>query len=202
MDFALWKAAKPGEPSWGARGDRAGQAGTSNAGESCTIWAITSTFTAAAWIYISAPRKRNRSIRSVHRCRTFVRFWVHNGLVNMDSEKMSKSLGNVVSVEALLEKHPAPFLRFFLLNTHYRSPVELSDEALADARRGWRRLTGTVRELQAFMDRHGVARWAERVEAHRRLALSPVRLPRMLSSPASRVRCQDRAGRGGTPAIS
>lgn len=165
MDFALWKAAKPGEPSW-----------ESPWGPGRPGWHIECSAMSLHYLGnhidfhgggmdLVFPHHENEIAQSeaFTGVAPFVRFWVHNGLVNMDSEKMSKSLGNVVSVEALLEKHPAPFLRFFLLNTHYRSPVELSDEALADARRGWRRLTGAVRELRAFMDRHGVARWAERV---------------------------------------
>src|SRR5690606_17545975 len=81
----------------------------------------------------------------------FVRFWVHNGLVKMGAEKMSKSLGNVVGIDELLERHPAALIRFLLLNTHYRSPVEFSGQALAEARKGWQRLNGAFLELKAWL---------------------------------------------------
>jgi cysteinyl-tRNA synthetase len=63
----------------------------------------------------------------------FVRYWMHNGFVNIDSEKMSKSLGNFFTIREVLEKYRPEIIRFFLLSTHYRSPLDFSDKALTEA---------------------------------------------------------------------
>lgn len=162
MDFALWKAAKPGEPAW-----------ESPWGQGRPGWHIECSAMSLKYLGnhidfhgggldLVFPHHENEIAQSEAYTGQppFVRYWVHNGLVNMEAEKMSKSLGNVVSIDALLERYPASLLRFFLLSTHYRSPLEFSDEALEDARRGWRRLTDAVEELRRFMDEHGIARWA------------------------------------------
>jgi cysteinyl-tRNA synthetase len=73
----------------------------------------------------------------------FARYWLHNGLVNLGAEKMSKSLGNVLTVEALRERHEPEALRLYLLQTHYRNPVEFSEEGV----RGMRRPLDRFREL-------------------------------------------------------
>lgn len=159
MDFALWKAAKPGEPAW-----------DSPWGPGRPGWHIECSAMSLHYLGnridfhgggmdLVFPHHENEIAQSEAYTgeAPFVRFWVHNGLVNMGAEKMSKSLGNVVSIEALLDAYPAALLRFFLLNTHYRSPVELSEEALADAARGWRRLMSAVTELRAFMERNEIA---------------------------------------------
>lgn len=153
MDFALWKAAKPGEPAW-----------ESPWGPGRPGWHIECSAMALKYLGdridfhgggldLVFPHHENEIAQSeaFTGSAPFVRFWVHNGLVNMNAEKMSKSIGNVVSVEALLEKYPAQLLRFFLLNTHYRSPIELSDETLADAQRGWERLNTGVDGLATLL---------------------------------------------------
>jgi cysteinyl-tRNA synthetase len=63
----------------------------------------------------------------------FVRYWMHNGFVNIDNEKMSKSLGNFFTIREVLEKYRPEIIRFFLLSTHYRSPLDFSDKALTEA---------------------------------------------------------------------
>lgn len=81
----------------------------------------------------------------------FVRYWLHNGLINIKDEKMSKSLGNFVTVKELLAEHPPELIRFFLLSAHYRSPLEYHEDKLAEVRRGWERLTGTYGTLTAML---------------------------------------------------
>lgn len=159
MDFALWKAAKPGEPAW-----------DSPWGPGRPGWHIECSAMSLKYLGnhidfhgggmdLVFPHHENEIAQSeaYTGASPFVRFWVHNGLVNMEAEKMSKSLGNVVSVEAMLERYPAALVRFFLLNTHYRSPLELSDELLEDARRGWRRLVDAVTELRTFLRERGIS---------------------------------------------
>ncbi|REJ33561.1 MAG: cysteine--tRNA ligase [Bacillota bacterium] len=157
MDFALWKAAKPGEPSW-----------DSPWGPGRPGWHIECSAMSLAYLGngfdfhgggmdLVFPHHENEIAQSEAYTGQppFVRFWVHNGLVKMGAEKMSKSLGNVVGIDELLERHPAALIRFLLLNTHYRSPLEFSDQALAEARRGWQRLNGAFVELKVFLRERG-----------------------------------------------
>ncbi len=65
--------------------------------------------------------------------RPFVKYWVHNGFITVDKEKMSKSLGNFFTIKEILNKFDAEVIRFFLLSTHYRSPIEFSDEQLRES---------------------------------------------------------------------
>lgn len=76
----------------------------------------------------------------------FVKYWMHNGFVTINKEKMSKSLGNFLTIDALLEKYDSNAIRFFILTNHYRMPVEFSDEALSSAAAGVRRLYNSVNE--------------------------------------------------------
>ena len=76
----------------------------------------------------------------------FVKYWLHNGFVTINKEKMSKSLKNFVSIDALLEKYDANTIRFFILTNHYRMPVEFNDESLSSAQAGFKRLKTAVNE--------------------------------------------------------
>ncbi|HEY8418681.1 MAG TPA: cysteine--tRNA ligase [Limnochordales bacterium] len=157
MDFALWKAAKPGEPAWESPW------GLGRPGWHIECSAMSLKYLGNGFDFhgggmdLIFPHHENEIAQSEAYTGEppFVRFWVHNGLVNMGAEKMSKSLGNVVDVDALLDRHPAALIRFLLLNTHYRSPLEFSDQALEEARRGWQRLNAAVAELDDFLGQHG-----------------------------------------------
>jgi cysteinyl-tRNA synthetase len=72
--------------------------------------------------------------------REFVRYWLHNGFVNINSEKMSKSLGNFFTIKEVLERYDAEVLRFFLLSAHYRSPIDFCDQNLTEAETGLERI--------------------------------------------------------------
>lgn len=78
----------------------------------------------------------------------FVKYWLHNGFVTINKEKMSKSLGNFLTVDKILEKYDANTIRFFILTNHYRMPVEFSDEALESAAAGVKRLYNAVNEAR------------------------------------------------------
>ena len=97
------------------------------------------------------PHHENELAQSTcaHDYQQFARFWVHNGFVNVDSEKMSKSLGNVLLVRDLLERAPGEAVRLALLNAHYRAPLDWSDEALEQAKR---RLDGLYQALRDLED--------------------------------------------------
>jgi cysteinyl-tRNA synthetase len=83
----------------------------------------------------------------------FVKFWMHNGFVTIDKEKMSKSLGNFITINDLLDKYDANTIRFFILTNHYRMPVEFSDEGLKSAKSGIKRLKNTVNDVKNTVDK-------------------------------------------------
>ena len=142
MDFALWKSAKAGEPAWESPWG-AGRPG----------WHIECSAMALRYLGESVdihgggqdlvfPHHENEIAQSEAFTgkRPFARFWLHNGLLNMDAQKMSKSLGNLVTISEALERYSADAIRLSVLNAHYRSPGYYSDEALAGAERAAARL--------------------------------------------------------------
>lgn len=165
LDFVLWKAAKPGEPSW-----------ESPWGPGRPGWHIECTAMSTKYLGetldihggghdLVFPHHENEIAQSEAFTgkSPFARFWVHNGLLQMGSEKMSKSLGNLITVADALKQHSADAWRLFFLGSHYRSPLSYSDESVAAAERGAERLrnalaeasAGTVQEMyhEEFRDR-------------------------------------------------
>ncbi len=146
-DFALWKAAKPGEPSW-----------ASPWGPGRPGWHIECS--AMAMKYLGESFDLHGGGQDLvfphHECeiaqaeaataRPFARYWLHNGLLNLGAAKMSKSLGNVLTIEALRERHDPEALRLYLLQTHYRNPVEFSEEGVLGMRRPLERYRELVDE--------------------------------------------------------
>ncbi|UCF87965.1 MAG: cysteine--tRNA ligase [bacterium] len=134
IDFALWKSSKQGEPAW-----------DSPWGKGRPGWHIECSAMSAAILGqpldihgggkdLIFPHHENEIAQSeAAGDREFVRYWMHNGFVNIDSEKMSKSLGNFFTIREVLEKYRPEVVRFFLLSTHYRSPLDFSDRALTEA---------------------------------------------------------------------
>ena len=86
----------------------------------------------------------------------FVRYWLHNGFVNIKEEKMSKSLGNIITVHEIVEKYNPDVLRMLVLQTHYRNPIDFGPEALEEAKRAYGRLENCVFALSEFLAREGV----------------------------------------------
>ena len=140
-DFALWKSAKPGEPAW------ASPWGSGRPG-----WHIECSAMSVRYLGDSFDIHGGGEdlIFPHHECeiaqteadtgKPFARYWVHNGMVNMGREKMSKSLGNTLTIRDLLTRHDPAALRLFLLGTHYRSPLEWSEERVVDSARALERL--------------------------------------------------------------
>jgi cysteinyl-tRNA synthetase len=141
MDFALWKSAKPGEPAWDSPWG-SGRPGWHIECSAMSVRHLGETFDIhGGGEDLIFPHHENEIAQSETATgKEFARYWVHNGLVTVDQEKMSKSLGNFFTIREIFEKFPASaqvtaeVLRFFLLSTHYRSPVDFSDAAL---RRAW-----------------------------------------------------------------
>ncbi|MDF2499974.1 MAG: cysS [Anaerosporomusa subterranea] len=142
MDFALWKSAKPGEPSWDSPW------GKGRPGWHIECSAMSFHYLGASFDFhgggsdLVFPHHENEIAQSeaFTGLEPFVRYWLHNGFITVNEEKMSKSLGNFFLVKDILEHFAPDVLRFFILSTHYRSPLDFSDERLSEAARGLERL--------------------------------------------------------------
>lgn len=151
LDFVLWKAKKDGEPGW-----------KSPWGEGRPGWHIECSVMSSRYLGntidihaggqdLQFPHHENEIAQS--ECRNghvFANYWMHNGYINVDGEKMSKSLGNFFTVREIAEKYDLGLVRFFLLSTHYRNPVNFSDTILDQAKAGLERLTN-ARDNAEFM---------------------------------------------------
>ncbi len=150
LDFVLWKSAKPGEPAWESPW------GPGRPGWHIECSAMSEHFLGAHFDIhgggqdLLFPHHENEIAQSegAHG-HTFVNYWVHNGFVRVDNEKMSKSLGNFFTVRDVLAKYDPEVVRFFIVRAHYRSPLNYSDQHLDDARAGLKRLYTTLRETPA-----------------------------------------------------
>ncbi len=134
LDFALWKAAKPGEPSWESPWGK-GRPGWHIECSAMSAKYLGETFDVhAGGMDLIFPHHTNEIAQSEAASgKRFVRYWMHNGFVNINQEKMSKSLGNFFTIRQLREKYDPEAIRYFLLGTHYRNPINFSDAALQDA---------------------------------------------------------------------
>lgn len=149
MDFALWKSAKPGEPSWDSPWGK-GRPGwhIECSAMSCHYLGESFDFHGGGSDLIF-PHHENEIAQSeafTHH-EPFVRYWLHNGFITVNEEKMSKSLGNFFLVKDILEHFAPDVLRFFILATHYRSPLDFSDERLTEASRSLERLKTVIETL-------------------------------------------------------
>ncbi|MEJ2525561.1 MAG: cysteine--tRNA ligase [Desulfuromonadales bacterium] len=137
MDFALWKAAKPGEPSWDSPW------GPGRPGWHIECSAMSSSLLGETFDIhgggrdLIFPHHENEIAQSEGASgKPFVKYWLHNGFVNVNQEKMSKSLGNFFTIRDILKKYDPEVVRFFILTAHYRSPIDFSDQNLKEARIG------------------------------------------------------------------
>jgi len=136
-DFALWKGAKPGEPSWDSPWGP-GRPGWHIECSAMTMKLLGATLDIhGGGLDLQFPHHENELAQSESfNDTTFVRYWMHNGLMKTGNDKMSKSKGNEIVVAELLKRHQAETLRFFLLATHYRRPIDYSEERLFETQRG------------------------------------------------------------------
>lgn len=144
VDFALWKKAKPGEPFWDSPW------GPGRPGWHIECSAMSMKYLGASFDIhgggadLIFPHHENEIAQSeAYSGRPFVRYWLHNGFITVNKEKMSKSLGNFFIVRDILDKFPAQVVRFYLLATHYRSPLDFDDTKLQEAGRALDRLKTT-----------------------------------------------------------
>ena len=151
LDFALWKAAKPGEPKW-----------QSPWGEGRPGWHIECSAMVLRYLGetidihcggqdLTFPHHENEIAQS--ECCTgkpFARFWLHNGYINVNNTKMSKSLGNFFTVRDVAEKYGYPAIRFFILSAHYRSPINFSAEIIEQSKNALERIMNCRENLEFY----------------------------------------------------
>jgi cysteinyl-tRNA synthetase len=154
LDFALWKATKPGEPSW-----------KSPWGQGRPGWHIECSAMAMQYLGemldvhgggedLIFPHHENEIAQSEAATgKPFVRYWLHNGFVNLGAEKMSKSLGNTLTIKDLVRRFEPEALRLYLLGTHYRNPLEFAEERITEAGRALTRLRSLKDEAERIASR-------------------------------------------------
>jgi cysteinyl-tRNA synthetase len=149
LDFALWKSSKEGEPSWESPWGR-GRPG----------WHIECSVMAMKYLGetldihgggadLIFPHHENEIAQSeAYSGKEFARYWLHNGFVSVESEKMSKSLGNFFTIREALAKYDAEALKLFLLSTHYRSPLDFSEKRMKEAQKALNRARATLQKAE------------------------------------------------------
>ncbi|WP_291448635.1 cysteine--tRNA ligase [Desulfovibrio sp.] len=152
LDFALWKAAKPGEPSW-----------DSPWGNGRPGWHIECSAMSSPYLPLDIhgggqdlvfPHHENEIAQSEAVCRCeLARYWVHNGFVQVNAEKMSKSLGNFKTIRDILGSYLPETLRFFLLGKHYRSPIDFTSEGMDEAEKAQHRVYSSLLEASKALER-------------------------------------------------
>lgn len=152
LDFALWKAAKPGEPSWQSPW------GLGRPGWHLECSAMSEKYMPLPLDIhgggqdLSFPHHENEIAQSEAATgKEFAKFWVHNGFVQINSEKMSKSLGNFFTIRDITAKFLPETLRYFLLTMHYRSPLDFSFDALEEGEKGVRRIYAALAQVDAAL---------------------------------------------------
>jgi len=159
LDFALWKASKPGEPFW-----------ESPWGKGRPGWHIECSVMSQKYLGetfdihgggkdLIFPHHENEIAQSEAATgKPFVRYWIHNGFVNINKEKMSKSLGNILTIKEILKVWHPEVLRLFFLSHHYRSPVDYAEDSFLEARSGLDRFYLTLNAIQEEIKKPIVAR--------------------------------------------
>lgn len=152
LDFVLWKATKPGEPYW-----------PSPWGDGRPGWHIECSAMSMAYLGESFdihgggrdlifPHHENEIAQSEGVTeKKFSKYWLHNGFVNINTEKMSKSLGNFLTIQDILQEHDGEVLRAFLLSVHYSSPIDFTEQNLKDTAQSLERYYSTVKRVQEYI---------------------------------------------------
>lgn len=145
LDFTLWKAAKPGEPSWDCPWGK-GRPGWHLECSAMSMEHLGETIDIhSGGVDLVFPHHENERAQSCG-CtdKPFVRYWMHNGFLTIDKQKMSKSLGNFFTIDQVLERYEPATVRFYLLSAHYRHPLDFSESALEEAKSAVHRLKDAV----------------------------------------------------------
>ncbi|HPO55447.1 MAG TPA: cysteine--tRNA ligase [Ignavibacteriaceae bacterium] len=150
LDFALWKKAKEDEPSWDSPWGK-GRPGWHIECSAMSCKHLGDTFDIhAGGSDLIFPHHENEIAQSEAATgKPFVNYWMHFGFLNINEEKMSKSLGNFFTARDILAKHPAEAIRMFLFQTHYASPLNFSEEAIQAAQKGLEKFTNLVDKINS-----------------------------------------------------
>ena len=156
MDFALWKAAKPGEPSWDSPWGK-GRPGWHIECSTMSLKYLGKKFDfhggGSDLIFPHHENEIAQSQACIGDDHSFAQYWLHNGFITIHNEKMSKSKNNFFTVEDILKKYPGEVVRFFILQTHYRSPLDFSDDRLKEAQTSLGRLANTQEYIKELVDK-------------------------------------------------
>ena len=149
VDFALWKTAKPGEPAWDSPWGP-GRPGWHIECSAMSLKLLGDGFDIhGGGSDLVFPHHENEIAQAVGAGHDFARYWMHNGMLTVDGEKMSKSLGNFTTLIDLLEKHDPRAFRLLVLQTHYRKQMEIADKEVSDAEKALGRLDALARRVRA-----------------------------------------------------
>jgi len=148
-DFALWKKAKPDEPYWESPWGK-GRPGWHIECSAMSMKYLGESFDLhGGGMDLIFPHHENEIAQSEGATgKQFVKYWLHNGFITVDQEKMSKSLGNFFTIRDIMKKYSPEAIRFFLLSTHYRSPIDFSDAMLSNAVNSLKKLHNCVENLE------------------------------------------------------
>ena len=167
LDFALWKAQKPGEPAWESPW------GMGRPGWHIECSAMSTTYLGDTFDIhgggkdLLFPHHENEIAQATGATgKPFVHYWMHNGFLNIDNRKMSKSLGNFRTVREISEQYDLQVLRFFMLNAHYRSPLNFSADLMEAAKNALERITDAAANLK---DRKNAAQTESATDAEKEL---------------------------------
>ena len=149
FDFALWKSSKPGEPAWNSPWGK-GRPGWHIECSAMSTEYLGETFDIhGGGKDLIFPHHENEIAQSEAAFgKTFVRYWIHNGFVNINQEKMSKSLGNFIVLKEIIKHYHPEALRLFLLSKHYRSPVDFTDKAMNEANAGLDKIYALLERIE------------------------------------------------------
>jgi len=159
LDFALWKAAKPGEPFWESPWGR-GRPGWHIECSAMSMDLLGEGFDIhGGGADLAFPHHENEIAQSEAATgKPFAKYWIHNGFVNISSEKMSKSLGNVLNIRDILKTVHPEALRLFLISSHYRSPLDYSETSIKESASALERLYAAMASLDEVIGRGGTAK--------------------------------------------
>lgn len=152
-DFVLWKASKEGEPYWDSPWGP-GRPGWHIECSSMSMKYLGDTFDIHfGGVDLVFPHHENEIAQSEGATgRQFVKYWLHNGYINIDGDKMSKSLGNFLTIRDALKKYSPSVIRFFLISKHYRSPINFTEQEMHAAKSAIERLSNTMQMLTEHLD--------------------------------------------------
>jgi len=151
LDFALWKASKPGEPFWESPWGKGRPGWHIECSAMCMRWLGETVDIHGGGKDLIFPHHENEIAQSESATgkTPYVKYWLHNGFVNIEKEKMSKSLGNILNIRDVIKDHTREAVRLFLLSSHYRSPIDYSEDSLREAEAAVERFYKTLQRINA-----------------------------------------------------